>query len=170
VDGVPKPILHLGVAVRGGDAMKGGRTGVFQDADSEDAVGLEMAFRNKAAFLTAEAFWQTDRVQNPVPAPDLRSAGWHVQGGYMVLARRLELDFRYAEVDPNRDVTSDRSTELRGGANYYWKGHNLKLQTDVGRLTFDLNSPARASASRLPAAANRKLADMQYRAQLQLAF
>jgi phosphate-selective porin len=170
VEAPPKTILHLGLAVRGGDAAKGGRTGVFQEADDQTAVGLELAFKRQRVFLTGEGFWQRDEMNNPTPGPTVESLGWQVQGGYMLVARRLELDARYAEVDPNHDASGDRATELRGGVNYYWKGHNLKLQSDVGRLTFEPNGPGRTSASRLAAAAGRKVTDYQVRMQLQLYF
>jgi phosphate-selective porin len=168
VEAPPKSVLHLGLAVRGGDAARGGRTGVFEDPDDQTAVGLELAWKRHRAFLTGEGFWQRDEMQNPVAGPDVEALGWQVQGGYMVLARRLELTGRYAEVDPNRDASSDRATELRGGINYYWKGHNLKLQCDVGRLTFDLGAPGRGS--RLPEVAGQKFTDLQARMQLQLYF
>jgi len=170
VEAPPKSILHLGVAVRGGDAARGGRTGVFEEADDQTAVGLELAWKRHRAFLAGEGFWQRDEVHNPTAGPAVESLGWQVQGGYMLVARRLEVDARYAEVDPNRDTSGDRTTELRGGVNYYWKGHNLKLQSDVGRVTFEPNGPGRSSSSRLAAAADRTIADYQVRAQLQLYF
>ena len=170
VEAPPKNVLHVGLAVRGGDAAKGGRTGVFQEADDQTAVGVELAWKRRRASLTGEVFWQTDEVQNPAPGPDVESFGWQIQGGCMVVARRLELAARYAEVDPNRDASGDRATELRGAVNYYWKGHNLKLQADVGRLTYEPSGPGRTSASRLPAAAGQDVTDLQARMQLQLYF
>jgi phosphate-selective porin len=165
-----RSVLHLGVAARGGDLMRGGRAGVVQNADTQTAIGLELAWKRKAAFLAGETFWQTDQVHNPTAGPTLHSFGWHLQGSYMVIARRLELAGRFAVVDPDRNAKGDQATELRGGVNYYWKGHNLKLQSDVGRLTYEPSAPGRASATRLPAATGQELADLQVRAQLQLYF
>lgn len=170
VEAPSKSILHFGLAVHGGDAARGGRTGVFQEADDQTAVGLELAFKRHRAFLTGEGFWQKDQVHNPTAGPAVESLGWQVQGGYMLVARRLELDARYAEVDPDHDASGDRATELRGGVNYYWKGHNLKLQSDVGRLTFEPKGPGRTSTSRLPTATDRKVTDYQVRMQVQLYF
>jgi phosphate-selective porin len=163
-----KGLLHVGLAVRGGDAIKGGRTTVVQYPDDQTAVALELAWKKHAAFLTGEAFWQKSQVANPAQGPDVEALGWHLQGGYMVVTRRVELAGRYAEVDPDRDASGDRTTELRGGINYYWKGHNLKLQTDVGRLTYEPGGPGRSS--RLAAAADETVADIQVRAQMQLYF
>jgi hypothetical protein len=168
VDAPAKAVLHFGLAVRGGDMMKGGKAGVVQDVNGETAVGVELAGKWQRLFLTGETFWQKDEVRNPTPGPSVKALGWHVQGGYMVLPKRLELAVRYAFIDPNRDKTADRTTELRGGANYYWKGHNLKLQADAGRLTYEANANGRGT--RLPEAADKKLADFQARLQLQLYF
>jgi phosphate-selective porin OprO and OprP len=168
VEAPEKSVLHFGLALHGGDAVKGGRPGVFEDPDHQLGVGVELAWKRKRAFLTSEYFWQRDEPRNPTPGPDVDASGWHVQGGYMVLARRLELAGRYAAVDPNRDVADDRYAELRGGANYYWRGHNVKLQADLARLTFERNAPARGP--RLPSATGKDLADIQLRLQLQLYF
>ncbi len=166
VDAPAKSTFHVGAAVRGGDAMKGGTAGVVQDTNTQTAVGLELAYKGHRSFLSGETFWQRDQVHNPQALPDRNSFGWYAQGAFMVLARRLELAARYSEVDPSRSVVGDHQSELRGGINYYWKAHNLKLQTDAARLTFEPNAPGRVN--RLPDATGRKLADFQLRLQLQL--
>jgi phosphate-selective porin OprO/OprP len=168
VDAPLKSNLHVGLAVRGGDIMKGGTAGVVQDVNDQTAVGLELAWKWQRVFLTGEGFWQRTEVHNPTSGPHVDALGWHLQGGYMVLAKRLELALRYAEVDPNRNSAKDKTTELRGAANYYWKAHNLKLQADAGRLTYDAKATGRGT--RLPSAADKKLADFQLRLQLQLSF
>jgi hypothetical protein len=170
VEAPARSLLHLGLAVRGGDAIKGGQAALFQFPDGQTAVGVEAAFKRRAAFLTGEFFWQENDPNALVGGAKVESLGWHVQGGYMVVPHRLELDARYAEVDPNRDAASNKATELRAGANYYFKAHNLKLQTDAGWLTYESTAPGRTSASRLATAAGRKLTDFQLRAQLQLYF
>jgi phosphate-selective porin len=170
VEAPPKGVLHVGLAVRGGDAARGGRAGVFQEPDDQTAVGLELAWKRRRVFLAGEGFWQRDEVHNPTPGPAVESRGWQVQGGYMLVARRVELDARYAEVDPDHGTAGDGATELRGGVNYYWKGHNLKLQADAGRLTYEASAPGRANASRLPTAAGLEVTDYQVRVQLQLYF
>jgi hypothetical protein len=168
VEAPPKSSLHVGLAARGGDAMKGGKAGIVQDVNAQTAVGLELAWKWQRVFLTAEGFWQRDEVRNPKGGPHVDGLGWHVQGGYMVLVQRLELCARYAQVDPNRDVDADKSNEVRGGANYYWKGHNLKLQADAGLLSYEAKANGRGT--RLAEAADKKLQDFQLRLQLQLSF
>jgi phosphate-selective porin OprO and OprP len=167
-DAPAKHVLHVGAAVRGGDAMKGGKAGIVQDTNGQTAVGLELAWKWQRLFLTAEGFWQRDDVSNPKPGPHVDGLGFHVQGGVMVLVQRLELCARYAQVDPNRDASGDKATELRGGANYYWKGHNLKLQADAGLLGYEPKASGRGT--RLADAADEKLQDFQLRLQLQLSF
>ncbi len=169
VEAPSQHVLHFGLAVHGGDPMKGGGpAGIVQDVNGQTAVGLELAWKWQRLFLTSEGYWQRDSVQNPKPKPDVDSTGWYVQGGYMVLVHQLELCARYAQVDPNRDVSGDRSTELRGGANYYWKDHNLKLQADAGLLGYEPKANGRGT--RLPQATDKKLQDFQLRMQLQLGF
>jgi len=170
VDAPAQSLLHVGLAVRGGDLIKGGRTGVFEDADGETAAGLELAFKRQAVFVTAEAFWQRTQVRNPLAGPDVDASGWLLQGGYMVVAQRLELAGRFAEVDSNRDVPGSRTREARGAVNYYFKKHALKLQADAGQVTYEAKAPGRGDATRLPAASGKELADFQLRVQLQLAF
>jgi hypothetical protein len=170
VDAPEKGVLHVGLAVRGGDQMKGGRTGVVEEPDGETALGFELAWKRHRTFLQGEAYWQRDQFANPTAGPDVDSLGGHVEAGFMVLPRRLELGVRWAQVDANQDTAGSNTTELRGGANYYWKGHNLKLQADVGRVTYGPSGLGRSSANRLPAAAGKDVVDRQARIQLQLYF
>ena len=87
VDGPPKSIVHLGLALRGGDLTRGGRPGVVQDADSETAVGLELGWRRKRAWANGEGYWQRSEVENPTSGPDVEARGLIVQGGFLVLPR-----------------------------------------------------------------------------------
>jgi phosphate-selective porin len=170
VDGPPASSVHLGLAVRGGDMMKGGRAGVVQHADDETAVGVELGWRRRRAYAIAEGYWQEVQVNNPTVGPDVESTGFLVQGGVIVLPPSLEVGLRWSQVDPNRDAASDHAREVRGAVNYYWKGHNLKLQADFGQLVYEPGAPGRASALRLPQAAEGPVTDWQGRMQLQLFF
>ena len=78
-----------------------------------------------------------------------KSPGWYIQGGQMLnLARTWEVGARYGWRDPNdlidnegTDSTrfgTDAETEMRVGLNYYYKRHNLKLQTDAGQIETQL--------------------------------
>jgi phosphate-selective porin OprO and OprP len=170
VEAPAKSVLHVGLAVRGGDLPKAGRPGVFEDADGETAVGLELAYKWQAVFITAEAFRQRTDVHNPVSGPAVDSSAWLLQGGYMVVAKRLELAARYSELNSNQDVPGSKVQEARGAVNYYFRQHNLKLQADAARITYGPKAPLRVDATRLPSASGKELTDFQLRVQLQLAF
>ncbi len=178
VDGTQKNIFHVGVAYRTGEVIRGTATpGVFEDPDNEKAANLELAWRNARWFATGEYFDMKDEQKNPTAGPDVDSKGWHAQAGFMAIPKALEFGLRYAQIDPDKDVDNDHLTELRGVAGYYWKGHNLKLQADLGQLKYEAaygSLPALALRG-LPALGNRlvtgqDLTDKQFRVQLQLAF
>ncbi len=185
VDAPEKPVFHVGAGVRTGEVAKGTATaGVFESPDNETAWNLELAFARGRWFATGEWFRMTNERKNPTEAPDIVSDGYHVQGGVMVIPHSLELGLRYATIDPDKDVDDTSVTEIRGVVTWYWKGHNLKLQTDLGTMRWD------AAFSSLPTLASRNMpalgtvtgtrpqrlggaqayTDKQIRAQVQLAF
>ncbi len=177
-DAGEKAVLHLGVAARGGKAIRG-RTaaGAVEQADNQMAYSVEFALKAPRFYSTAEHFWMTDEQGNPAPGPDIRSRGYHAQGGFMVIPKKAEVGMLYARIDG--DVTADAAvlSELRGVFGYYWQAHNLKLQTDVGRVGYGRNYSALSSRARqgLPALGTRlvsgaDLSDLQLRAQLTLIF
>jgi phosphate-selective porin OprO/OprP len=90
--------------------------------------------------------------------------GWFGQLGYLVPKIDLELVTRYAFV---RNVFGDESSlgfldEAGAGINYYFAGHNLKLQLDYFRMWGLEEGPAYADALRR--------GTDRVRLQLQLAF
>lgn len=178
-------VFHVGLGIRGGEIMKGngGRTGIVESPDNQTAYNLELAWKLRSFFATGEYFRQTTEFANPALAPDADAEGFHVQGGWMVVPERFELGLRYASVDPNTDVDADTFNELRGIANWFFKGHNLKIQADLGQLRYDADAPATfngvtarganaspTAAGRLAAAGGEKLSDLQARVQFQLNF
>lgn len=58
----------------------------------------------------------------------------HVQAGYFLTPRAAQVDARFALVPSPTGPDDEYLMELRGGFNYYWFGHNLKLSTDFGVL------------------------------------
>lgn len=73
-----------------------------------------------------------------IPADPARNGhGWLIQTAFLIPRTRLEPAFRYSGSRGLGTVTSlpDRD-ELGGGLNYYFFGHNLKLQVDYFR-SFD---------------------------------
>lgn len=139
-DASDKNVLHLGLGYRGGEVMRGTATaGVFEDADNESAANFEVAWRWKRLFVMGEYFTQKDELQNPTVAPDVEAQGWHVQLGVMVQPTKHELALRYAQVEPDKNVADAKQTEARLVYGYYIKGHNLKIQTDIGQIAYDKN-------------------------------
>jgi hypothetical protein len=89
----------------------------------------------------------------------------------------VEVGLLLARIDADTRIDDAALTEIRGVVGYYWHGHNLKLQADVGELDYGANFGALSSRVRqgLPAlgsrlAAGRTLSDTQLRVQFQLAF
>jgi phosphate-selective porin len=170
--------LHVGLGVRGGKQIRGRTTaGILEQSDGQRAFNLEFAYKRPRFFTTAEYFWMVDEQSNPVRRPDLSSRGYHAQAGYMVQPRRTEVGVLVARIDPDVDADDASVGELRGVVNYFFEGHNLKLQADAGRVTFGARYAAVASRARqgMPGLGARlsqgeDLADRQVRVQLQLAF
>jgi phosphate-selective porin OprO/OprP len=171
-------LLHFGAAVRGGKQIRG-RTasGVVDDADNQTAFDLELAVKTPRFYSTAEYFWMTDEQQNPTPGPDFDSRGYHAQAAVMLLPRTVEVAVRYARVDGDVAVDEAGLTELRGAFSYYWQGHNLKLQADIGQLGYGENFAGQSSRARqgLPALGSRlvtgeALSDRQFRLQFTIIF
>ena len=177
-DAGARPVLHLGIGTRTGRQIRG-RTapGVFTDADRQTALNGEFAFKTLRFYSTAEYFWQTEEQQNPVVGPDIESRGYHAQVGFMVVPRVLEAGIRYAEVNGNTDVPASSLREIRGGLGYFWRGHNLKVQADVGLLRYEVGFAGLTSRARagLPGLGTRlvtgeALGDRQVRVQAQVVF
>lgn len=81
------------------------------------------------------------RERQPEAAPDgtpgraFDSDGWFAQAGYLLGAKRQwEVVARYGSFDPTSLRGGDDQAEVRGGINYYYHRHALKVQLDAGRL------------------------------------
>ena len=133
-----KGIFHVGLGFHTGEAIRGTETiGVVEDVNDQTAWGVELAARWKRLFATGEYFSMTDDVENSAAPIEVDSDGWHAQVGLMVTPKGFELAVRQAFVDPDVDTDNDEVTETRLAASYYWKGHSLKVQGDIGQLSFD---------------------------------
>ena len=177
-DAGDKPVLHVGFAVRTGAQIRGRtQVGVVQNADTQTATDVEFAYKTPRFYSTAEAYWMTDEQQNPTVGPDLKSMGFHAQAGVMVLPRRADVAIRFAQVEGDTSVDDSAVSELRGGFNYYWRSHNLKVTSDVGQVSYDSGFAALPTRAKLglPSLGTRRvtgqsLSDVEFRLQLQVAF
>lgn len=70
------------------------------------------------------------RPKDAVPAPQINARGWYVQAAGFVVPTRLQLVAKYESFNPNPEVAENDRNTWTFGANYYLKGHNLKLQLD----------------------------------------
>lgn len=177
-DAPDRAIFHVGVGYRTGEAIRGTATpGVVEDPDDQSAWNLELAFTRKRFFATGEYFVMEDEQHNPVSSAEVDSEGFHAQVGFAAIPKRLEVGLRHAAIDPHDDLDDDGVTETRAVIGYFWKGHNLKLQGDIGRLEFEQAFAALPAIARrgMPSLGTRlgppqKYEDKQLRLQLQLAF
>jgi phosphate-selective porin len=178
VDGAEKPIVHVAFAARSGAQIRG-RTppGVFEHADHEGAYDVEFAIKTGRFYSTAEHFWMMDEQDNPVSGPDIDSRGYHAQAGWMLVPRHVEAALRVSAVQGDTAIDDASLVEWRVALGYFWSGHSLKVQGDVGQMRYGRNFAALSSRARagLPALANRLVsgqafADGQFRVQMQLAF
>jgi phosphate-selective porin len=167
-----KNVLHLGLGYRGGEATKNpdtiGTAIIFENADDQKAFNVEFAWKWRRLFATAEYFGQTTENENPAPATaDVDGAGYH--GEFAVgLGPHFEIGVRYAEVDNNTDVDNDKLKETKAVGSWYIKGHNAKVQFELGQLAFEALAPGRGT--RLASAAGQEVKDRSARLQVQLLF
>lgn len=177
VDAPEQPVLHVGAGIRTGKQVRG-RTaaGIIENPDNQTAVNVEFAFKAPRLYSTAEYFWMTDEQENPVPGRDIDARGFHVQAGYMIVPKLIDLGLLYARVTPDTEVDDAEASELRGVVGYYFHAHGLKLQADVGTLEYGARFstlPARARQGLTPLGTRTSSGgyrDTQVRVQLQLAF
>ena len=135
-----EPTLHFGLAYRTGEPGKGlVSAGVFDGVDGQSAWMFEAAFRGYGLFALGEYFRMTDELSNPLPDRDVDSRGYNLQVGYMIVPKTFEIALRYALIDPDTSVDDADVDELRLAINYFFAGHNLKLQADVGTVGYGSN-------------------------------
>ena len=125
-----------------------GRVGV-----NFNQFGVDWAARWRGFSAAAEYFYaavDADRVQSAPPFGNdpgaFNASGWYAQAGYFLIPKKLEAAFRWSELDPNDDVTHNDQREIRGALSYYFRGHNLKLQGDVGSLRTEGQKETRTGA------------------------
>jgi phosphate-selective porin OprO/OprP len=142
-----------------------GRVGV-----NFNEVGVDTAFRWRGFSAAAEYYYagvDTNRVVSAAPfgadPGSFNAKGWYAQGGYFLIPKKLEAAFRWSELDPNTDVDHNDQREIRGALGWYFSGHNLKLQGDVGEIRTEGIKQA-SSGRTLPRA------NMEYRLQFQFIF
>ena len=182
-DNPEKNILHFGLAYRGGEAAKGlSSPGIFENPNNETAAAFEFAWKYRRFAAQAEYYLQTDEQANPTAGPDVDANGFYAQFGVFVQPSKQEIAARYSQIEPDESVPDATMEEIRLVYGYFWKSHNLKLQADVGQVSYGSNfaslsslalrnvSPGLSGSQRLVTLPGEEIKDNQLRVQFVVAF
>jgi phosphate-selective porin OprO/OprP len=104
----------------------------------DDVWEFDGLFKFKG-FSATGAYFLREREPEPAatgaPGAKFDSNGYFAQAGYLIGAKRQwEVVARYGSFDPTSLTGGNDQTETRGGLNYYYNRHALKVQADFGRL------------------------------------
>jgi phosphate-selective porin OprO and OprP len=138
-----KPIYALNLSYEKNDFW---RTTTNVDL-RDDVMAVDGQFKFKGFSARATQYW---REREPEPANNVLGAkfnsnGWYAQAGYLLGAKRQwEVVGRYGDLDPTDAKDGDNQTEIRGGLNYYYNRHALKVQADFGQLKNKANGQKNA--------------------------
>jgi len=98
-------------------------------------VSVDGIFKYKGFFVSSFYNWGR-RTYRDDTKPDFDTDGYMVQLTKMLdRARTWEAGVRFSEFDLTHIVTDDERQEIRGVVSYYYRRHNLKLQTDFGQFS-----------------------------------
>ncbi|PQV64827.1 Phosphate-selective porin [Abditibacterium utsteinense] len=152
----PKSIAGLEIGVSGGK----GNTGVNNFVTTTNEAGVTSTstvvrradrnlFNAFAAYkrdkLTLQGEYLTGKA-TPIAIGTTSLAGRDIQGYYAhvgyYLRPQLEGVLRYDTLDTNRDADDAKVNDITLGLNYYLKGNNAKIQTNLIRRSGDDGAPA----------------------------
>lgn len=98
-------------------------------------LGADLSFHLESISLQTEyMYMERDGTTRIEPS------GWYVQGGYYIKRFRLEPAARFGRVDGDRNRDDDQTRIFSGGVNCYLRGHDLKIQANIFRQSFDKNA------------------------------
>jgi phosphate-selective porin OprO and OprP len=113
------------------------RTTTGDDLKS-NVVGIDGMYKFKGFSTTGEYFY---RRRTPETAAKFDSNGGYLQAGMMLNRfRTWEAAVRYGQREVSDRIDNDEIKEIRGGINYYYRRHTLKLQMDFGRVETGLGA------------------------------
>ncbi len=99
---------------------------------------VDMMFKYRGFSATGAYTWG-DREPQEVNAK-FDTSGWFAQAGFFLKPETWEIAARYGEQDPSDLVGPDKITEIRGGLNYFYARHALKVQLDYGQIKTENSS------------------------------
>jgi hypothetical protein len=122
--------------------------GTSSSAMDQDSLGGDLTIVWRGIYATGELHRRRNRM--PAPTPDATLTGWFAQAGYMLVPGTLDVALRWARVNYANDPSGRNSMrEILGVLGYYFDNHNLKLQTDVGKVETTPVAGTRSSEWRL---------------------
>ena len=133
---------------------------------SDTAEGF-FALKYKILFVMADYYVRTVEQATGEPIDSKGSIG---QIGVFVVPRKIEVAFRYSEVERTIEdsltglTTVTDGTEKRIGFGWYFSKHDLKFQADYGRTNFDADTTLIGGAGAVTGTFD------SFRAQLQVVF
>jgi len=109
-------------------------TEAINEERRDSTASFEVAYKIHGLNLTGEFYTRSADPPLGVPGDEEDTDGWFVQGGWL-FRNRCELVGRFSEI--LREVPNDDETEVGIGFNYYFTGHDYKLQVDYRKLDFE---------------------------------
>ena len=101
--------------------------------------GIDAIFKYQGLSVQAEGFVRN--VDTHDHSKQLGNAtGFYAQAGYFVVPGTIEVVGRYSYMDPDTLRAQDTMTSTVGGLNWYFSGHEHKLQFDYGVITTHLSA------------------------------
>jgi len=102
---------------------------------------VDTMFKFRGFSATGAYIWGEREPQITDPSFDTR--GWYAQAGFFIVSDKWEIAARYGEQDPNKSNSDDKITEIRGGINFFYARHALKVQADYGQVKTEASSGER---------------------------
>ena len=99
---------------------------------------VDTMFKYRGFSATGAYFWGEREPQEINQKFD--TSGWYAQAGYFIVPEKWEIAGRYGENDPSDLVGPDKITEIRGGINFFYARHALKVQADYGQIRTETSS------------------------------
>ncbi len=93
---------------------------------------IDSIFKYRGFSATGAYIWGQREAQ--ITNPEYDTAGFYAQAGFFLKPEKWEIVARYGQNDPNKDVADNTVTEIRGGINYFYARHALKVQADFGQV------------------------------------
>lgn len=99
------------------------------------SIVAEYGLKYKGFSTNAEAYWRKyDGIDTSVidtnPSTKVIDRGFFVQGGYFLIPKKFEIAGRYSLVDFDNQRTTDALRETAFGLNWFFAGHNKKVQVN----------------------------------------